>query len=180
MGRKIQATKASLVAAFLAASGGAIAKTLVNPTPAPAAVSATGVAWGDQLVRFIKLDGFPAFYKSPDSAALENFYKPQLIESASSLYLKYGDAVNDVLALYQKADGGPLTGILSGLETYWKVHNIQPLLDYLKAPGAMDAYFKFQTFFSALQSVSPEGGAFDFFVKVTGIQGDPLNSGELT
>jgi hypothetical protein len=179
MGKKIQAAKASLVAAFLAAGGGAVAKSLATPASAPAATAVSDVSLGDQLVRFLKLDGFPAYFKSPDFAQLENFYKPQLPVAASDLYIKYGSAVDGVLSLYQKADAGPLTGILGGLETYWKEDNLQPLLNYLKEqPGAMDAYVKFQTFFSALSEVSPEGGAFDFFVKMTGILGDPL-SGEI-
>lgn len=183
MGKKIQAAKASLVAAFLAAGGGAVAKSLATPpaAPAAAAASASDVSLGDQLVRFLKLDGFPAYLKAPDFAQLESFYKPQLVATAGDLYLKYDSAVEGVLSMYQKANAGPLTGILIGLEKYWKQDDLKPLLDYLKEqPAAMDAYVKFQTFFSALSSVSPEGGgAFEFFVKMTGIQGDPLAAGEL-
>lgn len=182
MGKKIQAAKASLVAAFLAAGGGAVAKSLATPpaAPAAAAASASDVSLGDQLVRFLKLDGFPAYLKASDFAQLENFYKPQLVATAGDLYFKYDSAVEGVLSLYQKANAGPLTGILIGLEKYWKQDDLKPLLDYLKEPGAMDSYVKFQTFFSALSSVSPQsGGAFEFFVKMTGIQGDPLAAGEL-
>ena len=138
MGKKIQAAKASLVAAFLAAGGGAVAKSLATPSAAPAAAaaSASDVSLGDQLVRFLKLDGFPAYLKAPDFAQLENFYKPQLVATAGDLYLKYDSAVEGVLSLYQKANAGPLTGILIGLEKYWKQDDLKPLLDYLKGSRA--------------------------------------------
>lgn len=176
MGRKIQAAKASLVAAFLAASGGVAAKAIAAPASDPATASAaTGVSWGDPLIRFLKLDGFPAFWKAQDFAQLDNFYKPQLPASVADLYLKFGDQVNDVLALYQKADQGPLGGIVTGLEQFYKEDNIKPLLDTLKEQGSMDAYLKFESFYSAMQRVSPEGGgALEYFQKLTGILGDPL------
>ena len=88
----------------------------------------------------------------------------------ADLYFKYDDQVNDVLALYQKADQGPLGGIVTGLEQFWKEDNIKPLLDTLKEPGAMDAYIKFESFYKAMGQVSPEGGgALEFFQKTTGI-----------
>ena len=175
MGRKIQAAKASLVAAFLAASGAAAQKAVANPPSDPAAASASSVSWGDPLLRFIKLDGFPSFWKAQDFAALANFYKPQLTASVADLYFKYDDQVNDVLALYQKADQGSLGGIITGLEQFYKEDNIKPLLDTLKEQGALDAYVKFESFYSAMRQVSPEGGgALEYFQKLTGILGDPL------
>src|SRR4051812_7193402 len=177
MGKKIQAAKASLVAAFLAASGGVAAKATASPAsgPAAAAGATTGISWGDPLIRFLKLDGFPAFWKAQDFAQLDNFYKPQLTASVADLYFKYDDQVKDVLALYQKADQGPLGGILIGLEQFYKEDNIRPLLDTLKEQTAIDAYVKFQSFYSAMRQVSPEGGgALEFFQKTTGILGDPL------
>ena len=181
MGRKIQAAKASLVAAFLAASGAAAQKAVATPPSDPAAASASSVSWGDPLLRFIKLDGFPSFWKAQDFAALTNFYKPQLSASVADLYFKYDDQVNDVLALYQKADQGPLGGILIGLEQFWKEDNLKPLLATLKEPGAMDAYIKFTSFYKAMGQVSPEGGgALEFFQKNTGILGDPLQNNENT
>jgi hypothetical protein len=178
MGRKIQAAKASLVAAFLAASGAAAQKAVATtPTDPAAAASASSVSWGDPLLRFIKLDGFPSFWKAQDFAALANFYKPQLTASVADLYFKYDDQVNDVLTLYQKADQGPLGGILIGLEQFYKEGNREPLLDTLKEPGAMDAYIKFTSFYKAMGQVSPEGGgALEFFQKTTGILGDPLQN----
>jgi len=176
MGRKIQAAKASLVAAFLAASGGVAAKAVAAPASDPAAASATtSVSWGDPLMRFVKLDGFPAFWKAQDFAQLDNFYKPQLPASLADLYFKYDDQVNDVLALFQKADQGSLGGIITGLEQFYKEDNIKPLLDTLKEQGALDAYVKFESFYSAMRQVSPEGGgALEYFQKLTGILGDPL------
>lgn len=43
-------------------------------------------------------------------------------------------------------------------------------------PGAMDAYLKFEGFFSALQQTGNRdgGSAFQFFYKETGIAGNPL------
>jgi len=178
MGRKIQAAKASLVAAFLAASGAVAEKAIATPATDPAAATATnGISWGDPLVRFIKLDGFPSFWKAQDFAQLDGFYKPQLTASVADLYFKYTDQVTDVLSLYQKVDQGPLGGILIGLEQFYKQDDIKPLLDTLKEQDAMDAYVKFQTFYSAMRQVSPEGGgALEYFQKLTGILGDPLNS----
>lgn len=180
MGRKIQAAKASLVAAFLAASGAVAERALATPAGDPAAASATtDVSWGDPLLRFVKLDGFSAFWKAQDFAALENFYKPQLTDSAAQLYIKFNDQVTDVLDLYKKVDQGPLGGIVTGLEQFYKFDKLQPLLDTLKEPGAADAYIKFQSFYKAMGQVSPEGGgALEFFQKATGILGDPLAHGD--
>src|SRR5204862_424840 len=140
MGRKIRAAKASLVAAFVAAGGAATAKSVSAASAAePSAPVASQVNWGDQLVRFLKLDGFPAYFKVDEFAQLAQFYKASLLSDASALYYKYPDQVSALLDLYQKADAGPLSGILIGLETYWKADDIQPLLDYLKTPGALDA-----------------------------------------
>ncbi len=170
MGKKIRAAKASLVAAFVAAGGATAAKA--EPTSSAAsgetieAVSA--VSWGDQLIRFLKLDGFPAYMKIDEFAQLGQFYKEQLVSDAATLYDKWPDQVSDLLSLYIKGDAGPLAGILIGLEQYNKDQNIEPLLDYLKTPGAMDAYVKFESFFSALQHDAREG-AFQFFWKETGI-----------
>ena len=174
MGRKIRAAKASLVAAFVAA-GGAAAVNAAHPASAQPtnAASVASIQWGDQLIRFLKLDGFPDYLKTDDSAQLALFYKERLLPDAAMLYTKYGSQVSDVLALYHKADGGPLNGILVGLEQFYKEQNIQPLLDYLKTPGAMEAYLKFEGFFSVLQKAAPDG-AFQFFYKETGIAGNPL------
>lgn len=176
MGRKIRAAKASLVAAFLAAGGAATAHAVPASSAKPANTigGKTTIDWGDQLVRFLKLDGFPAYLKVDGFAQLAQYYKAQLLADAAALYIKYPDRVAGVLELYQKADAGPLSGILIGLEQFYKEKNIEPLLDYLKTPGAMDAYIKFESFFSALQEVSREGGAFQFFYKETGIAGNPL------
>jgi hypothetical protein len=177
MGRKIRAAKASLVAAFLAAGGAATAKAMHASSARPAATigGAASINWGDPLIRFLKLDGFPAYLKLDGFAQMAQYYKDQLISDAGVLYDKYPSQVADLLGLYHKADAGPLNGILIGLETYYKEQNIQPLLDYLKMPGAMDAYLKFEGFFSALQAVNREGqGAFQFFYKETGIAGNPL------
>jgi hypothetical protein len=177
MGRKIRAAKASLVAAFLATSGAATAKAMHGSSARPANTigGSASVNWGDPVIRFLKLDGFAAYLKLDGSAQLAMFYKEQLLSDTASLYDKWMPQVNDLLALYHKASGGPLEGILIGLETFYKENNIQPLLDYLKLPGAMDAYLKFEGFFSALQAVNREGqGAFQFFYKETGIAGNPL------
>jgi len=182
MGRKIRAAKASLVAAFLAAGGAAAARTVSSPPSAQGATRAqvdpTAVEWGDQLISFMKLDGYPMYLKVDDFAALQNYYKPQLITDATELYNKDGTHVADVLELYKKANAGPLTGILIGLEQFYKYDKLKPLLDYLDTtPGAYDAYAKFQNFLTDLQVVSEDqkdGGAFGFFNKLTGIAGDPL------
>ncbi|MHB8696058.1 MAG: hypothetical protein ACYDHH_33010 [Solirubrobacteraceae bacterium] len=182
MGKKVRAAKASLVAAFLAAGGAATAKA-VTAGAAPANTGGRAAAsanWGDPLIRFLKLDGFPAYLKLEGFAQLAQYYKEQLLTDTATLYDKWRPQVDDLLALYQKADAGPLTGILVGLETFYKEQNIQPLLDYLKTPGAMDAYLKFEGFFSALRAVAAKEGpsAFQFFYKETGIVGNPV--GELT
>ncbi|HVC86656.1 MAG TPA: hypothetical protein VNC40_04425 [Gaiellaceae bacterium] len=181
MGRKLNAAKASLVAAFLAAGGAATARA-VHAAPARPANTIGGVSvnWGDQLVRFLKLDGFPAYLKADGFEALTQFYKEVLLSDASTLYAKYGGTVSDVLSLYQKADGGPLAGILSGLEQFYKDDNLQPLLNDLKQPGAMDAFDKWDKWFTALQAVGEADqqagapSALDYYIKLTGIQGDPL------
>jgi hypothetical protein len=176
MGRKIRAAKASLVAAFLAAGGAATAEALPAPDASPAAAAGGtipgGVVWGDPLIRFLKLDGFPAYLKIDGFAQLAQYYKPQLMGDGSTLYLKYDDQVANLLALYQKANAGPLAGILIGLERYYKDGDTETLLDFLKTPSNMDAYMKFTDFFNALQTVGRDeknGGAFEFFVKETGI-----------
>lgn len=174
MGKKIRAAQASLVAAFLAAGGaaatsGAKAAPAANPGPVQ-------INWGDQLVRFIKLDGFPAYLKIDGFAALTQYYKEQILSDASALYVKYGQKVYDVLSYYQKADGGPLSGILIGLEQFYKEKNIEPLLSYIKeTPGAMDAYIKYDEFIGELQGVARDdaakgaSSALDYYVKLTGI-----------
>jgi hypothetical protein len=178
MGKKIRAAKASLVAAFLAAGGGAAGGAVALSSPAPAATigGSTGITQGDPLVRFLKLDGFPAFLKIDGFAAFYKAYEPYVLADAATLYDKYPSAVADLLSLYQKADAGPLGGIVSGLEAYYKYDNLQPLKDFLETPGAFDAYVKFQTFFSALEQGASEGkpSAFDFFYKETGIAGNPI------
>jgi hypothetical protein len=178
MGRKLRAAKTSLVAAFLAANGAAAAQAMPAKSAKPANPigGAVSINWGDPLVRFLKLDGFPAYLKIDGFAALAQYYKMQILGDVSTLYLKYQDQVAGLLALYQKADAGPLAGILIGLEQYYKEDNIEPLRDYLKTPGAMDAYGKFESFFSALRAVGGErqASAFEFFYKETGIAGNPL------
>lgn len=175
MGKKIRAAKASLVAAFLAAGGAATAESVSANAAAPPRPTSGGssLTWGDPLIRFLKLDGFPAYLKVRGSAQLAQFYKPQLLADVAMLYDKWRPQVDDLLALYHKANAGPLSGILIGLEQYNKNKNIEPLLGYLKTPGAMDAYIKFEDFFAALQKVGREGGAFEFFSKETGISGLP-------
>ncbi len=127
--------------------------------------------WGDPLVRFLKLDGFPAYLKSDGFA---QYYKDRTyLAQLSDLYQKDQSQVEDLLALYHKVNAGPLEGILIGLEQYYKQdQDVGALRDYLKAPGAMEAYLKFETFLSALQDEAPL--AFDSFLKLTGIAGDPL------
>ena len=185
MGRKIRAAKASLVAAFVASGGAAAASAVPGKSAQPTRHTATAaefIKWGDPLIRFVKLDGFPSYLKADGFAQLANYYKASLLSDAAALYDKWRPQVDDLLSLYQKADAGPLTGILIGLETYWKQDgNIKPLLDYLKTPGAMDAYIKFWNALDAFQKVAPAGGgAFEFFVKETGIVADPLQSRDLT
>ena len=168
MGRKIRAAKASIVAAFLAAGGSAAAKA-ANP-------GSVQVNWGDQLVRFIKLDGLPDYIKATDSAALTNFYKDAIVGDASEMYVKYGQKVYDVLSYYNKANAGLLPGIISGLEQFYKEKNLEPLLEYIKdTPGAMDAYIKFDGFVQALQgearddAAKGQSSALDYYIKLTGI-----------
>jgi len=185
MGRKIRAAKASLVAAFVASGGAAAASAVPGKSAQPTRHTFTvtsPVSWGDPLIRFVKLDGFPSYLKQDGFAQLANYYKASLLSDAAALYDKYRPQVDDLLSLYQKANAGPLAGILIGLETYWKQDgNIKPLLDYLKTPGAMDAYFKFWSVLDAFQKVSPAGGgAFEFFVKETGIAGNPLQSRDIS
>jgi hypothetical protein len=175
MGRKIRAAKASLVAAFLAASGAATAKAMDSHAVKPAnTIGGTQINWGDPLIRFMKLDGFPAYFKYDGFEALTQFYKAQLLSDAAALYLKYDQKIYDVMAYYQKADGGLLSGILIGLEQYYKERNIEPLLNYVKlTPGAMDAYIKYGDFIESLQAVarSDQGkpSALDYYIKLTGI-----------
>jgi hypothetical protein len=182
MGKKIRAAKASLVAAFLAA-GGAATATGMHSTSAKTTNTIGGgsINWGDELIRFLKLDGFPAYLKVDGFAQLAQDNKPYLLEDAATLYDKWPNQVAGVLSLYEKANAGELNGILIGLEQFFKYQKEQPLLDYVKTDDGMANYAKFEKFFSALQSVgrSEEGGsAFDFFVKETGITGDPL--GQIT
>lgn len=171
MDRKSRAARTSLVAAFIAA-GGAVATpgpAAAASPPDPAVAGGSQLQWGDQLVRFLKLDGFPAYLKV-DSFA--QYYKwRDFMPELSSFYLKYQPQVDDFLTLYQKADAGPLTGILIGLEQYYKNDTSAPLLDYLKTPGAMDAYLKLEVFLDALGKAAPD--AFQFFYKETGIAGAP-------
>lgn len=184
MGRKIRAAQASLVAAFLAAGGSAAAKGASTAANAPQPHMAT-IDWGDQLIRFIKLDGFPDYMKSTDSAALTNYYKEQIIGDAATLYDKWLPAVQDVLALYQKADAGPLDGILIGLEQYNKANDPSLLVNYLKIKGNLDNYVKFQKWFGDLADVArsdgEQGSALDYYIKLTGISSVPspeqLNGG---
>ena len=168
MGKKIRAAKASIVAAFLAA-GGATAAKASNPGPQQ-------INWGDQLVRFIKLDGFPDYMKATDSAALTNFYKDAIVGDATDLYVKYGQKISDVLSYYNKANAGLLSGILIGLEQFYKAKNIEPLLEYIKeTPGAMDADIKFDGFVQALQgearddAAKEQSSALDYYMELTGI-----------
>jgi hypothetical protein len=183
MGKKLRAAKASLVAAFVAAGGATAAKALPARSSAPANTinGASSINWGDQLIRFLKLDGFPAYLKVRGSEQLALFYKVSLLADGSALYMKWGDQVADLLALYDKSKAGPLTGILIGLEAYAKNGSLELLLEDLKTPGAMDAYAKVSTFFAALQDVSrneKNGGAFAFFSTETGITELPVLASE--
>jgi hypothetical protein len=172
MGRKIRAAKASLVAAFVAAGGATAATTSARTTAAPNQAAAT-INWGDPLVRFLKLDGFPAYLKID---GFTQYYKmlstPDALQELSNFYDKWRPAVDDVLSLYHKASGGSLEGILIGLEQYFKYDDIQPLLSYIKGEDAAQAYFKFETFLGYLKQDAPN--AFQFFLKETSIAGDPL------
>jgi hypothetical protein len=179
MGKKIRAAQASLVATFLAAGGAATAKAMHGSSARPANTigGSSAINWGDQLIRYLKLDGFPAYLKFDGFAQLAMFYKEQLLSDAATMYLKYGDDVSNVLTLYQKADAGPLAGILIGLEQYNKAQNAQPLLDYLKIKGNLDNYVKFQKVYMDLAQVArgdgEKGSALDFYIKLTGISSVP-------
>jgi hypothetical protein len=179
MGKKIRAAQASLVATFLAAGGAATAKAMHAGSARPANTigGSSAINWGDQLIRYLKLDGFPAFLKVDGFAQLAQFYKEQLLSDAATMYLKFGDDVSNVLTLYQKADAGPLAGILIGLEQYNKAQNAQPLLDYLKIKGNLDNYVKFQKVYLDLAQVArgdeEKGSALDFYIKLTGISSVP-------
>jgi hypothetical protein len=177
MGRKIRAAKASVVAAFLAASGAAAAKAVPthatkSAKPASGTIKDDTASWGDPLIRFLKLDGFPAYLKFDGFAQLANYYKPQLVSEVPTLYLKDADQVAGLLDMYQKANAGPLSGILIGLEQYYKHQDIGPLLDYIKDADGLANYVKWTDFLSALERDAPD--AFQFFYKETGIAGDPL------
>jgi hypothetical protein len=190
MGRKICAAKASLVAAFLASSGAATAKSVAAADPAsvPGAASPSSaadplgaffpkaklpVSWGDPLIRFLKLDGFPAYLKVDDFARLTHYYKAALLSDAAVLYDAWPSKIQSLLDVYQKADAGLLAGILIGLEQYNKYGDEETLLEYLQNPAALDAYIKWQEFFDALRTVGREengGSAFEYFYKLTGIR----------
>jgi hypothetical protein len=178
MGRKARAAKASLVAAFLAA-GGAAATAKAGPASvaakarANAAHSNTGgtLEWGSALVRFLKLDGFPAYFKVDNFA---EYYKLLSLPELSDFYAKDTSAIIGVLDLYQKAgtaQGSLLEGILVGLEQYWKYDNSDVLLNFFKEEGALDAYDKYRDFFLAMERDAQD--AFSFYVKMTGIAGVP-------
>jgi hypothetical protein len=179
MGRKARAAKASLVAAFLAA-GGAAATAKAGPAShaskagASAARSNSGgtLQWGSALVRFLKLDGFPAYLK------IENFtqyYKELSLSQLSDFYSKDTSAIIGVLDLYQKggtANGSLLEGILIGLEQYNKFDNRDALDNFFKRDGALDAYLKYRDFFLAMREDARN--AFDFYYKITGIAEVPF------
>ena len=186
MGRKIRGAKASLVAAFLA-TGGAAATAKADSTSqnagAGASVSRPSMShplaqfskielnWGSPLVRFLKLDGFPAYLKIDGFA---QYYKLLSLQELSDFYSKDQSQVDAALALYQKGGtkaGGLLEGILIGLEQYWKFDDREPLLNFLKLDGAQEAYVKFADFFVALETDAK--AAFSFFNKETGIAGLP-------
>jgi hypothetical protein len=173
MGRKAQAAKASLVAAFVAAGGAAAtakAHTGAQAGKVPARSAASnpgGINWGDALVRFLKLDGFPSYLKVENFA---QYYKLLSLDELSAFYNKDREAIDGVLALYQKggtAEGSLLQGILIGLEQYYKENNSEPLLNFLKEKQALAAYDKWSGFFRALKADAEN--AFAFFYKETGI-----------
>ncbi len=174
MGRKVRAAKASLVAAFMAAGGAAAAKTVAAAPPSGAQTSSGTVNWGDPLVRFLKLDGFPDSMKIDNVSPLNQYYKEALISDASEMYLKYEEPTSGLLALYVK-DHPSLTGVLIGLEQWNKDQNTEALVAYLKVEGLMDAYFKFEDFFGGLQAVGRDEktSALDYFFKLTGIRSLP-------
>jgi hypothetical protein len=178
MGRKVKAAKASLVAAFLAAGGAAAtakAGSSSNAQTSGSTASATAVngslEWGSALVRFLKLDGFPAYLKIDNFA---DYYKLLSVDELSVFYDKNRDPVDGVLALYQKggtAQGSMLEGILIGLEQYFKYDNRDVLFNFVKGEDALAAYQKFATFYGALEKGAPD--ALSFFQKETGINGVP-------
>jgi hypothetical protein len=173
MGKKIRAAQASLVATFLAAAGTAAAKAAPQSSLSSNAPTGSQINWGDQFIRFLKLDGFPAYYKVDGFAQLAQYYKLRLLTDTATMYLKYGDDVNNLLSLYYKANAGPLDGLLVGLEQYNKADNEQPLLDYLKVEGNLENYSKFQKVYTDLTEVARSdktgGSALEFFQKMTGI-----------
>ncbi len=180
MGKKIRVAQASLVATFLAASGAATAKAFHAKSAGKTATIGGSINWGDQLIRYLKLDGFPAYLKFVGFEQLTQYYKAQLLFDAAALYQKHELDVNNALALYQKADGGPLAGILIGLEQYNKAQNAQPLTDYLKIKGNLDNYVKFQKVYNDLAEVArsdgENGSALDYYIKLTGIASVPSPS----
>ena len=183
MGRKIRAAKASLVAAFVAAGGAAAAGAVPGKSTHLARHTATAaefIKWGDPLIRFVKLDGFPSYLKLDGSEQLAMFSKDALLRDTAAMYFKYSPQVDDLLSLYHKANAGPLSGILIALETYWKGdQSLKTLVDSLNSAGLMDSYVKFWGALDAFQKVAPADGgasAFSFFVKETGIAGNPLQS----
>jgi hypothetical protein len=184
MGRKIRAAKASLVAAFLATGGAAATAKAGSSSQADRAGAAAqrssagplaqfdkALEWGSPLVRFLKLDGFPAYLKVDGFA---QYYKLLTLDELSAFYYKDQSQVDAVLALYHKggtASGSLLEGILIGLEQYWKYDDSDTLTSFLKFEDAQAAYLKFEDFFGALERDA--NGAFSFFVKETGIAGLP-------
>jgi hypothetical protein len=178
MGRKIRAAQASLVATFLAAGGAATAKAMHSSSARPAnTIGGVSVNWGDQMIRFLKLDRFPAYLKYDGSAQLAMYDKVRLISDTETLYLKYGDKVGGVLDLYSKGNNDALAGALTALEQYWKQDDQKSFYDWIKTPGALDVYLKYEDFYSALQAVAKgdgeNGSALDFYQKETGIMGVP-------
>ena len=179
MGKKIRAAQASLVATFLAAGGAATAKAMHSSSARPANTigGSVSVNWGDQMIRFLKLDGFSPYLKYDGSSQLAMYYKPQLISDTETLYLKYADKVGGVLDLYSKGNNDALTGALTALEQYWKADDSKAFFDWIKTPGALDVYLKYEDFYSALQAVArgdgENGSALDFYQKETGIMGVP-------
>src|SRR4051794_15876632 len=110
---KTRAARTSVVAAFLSAGGtlAATAPAEAAPPPQPTVVAtAAQVQLGDPLVRFLKLDGFPAYLKADGFGQYSKFNETILPELAA-LYLKNGEQVDGLLALYHKVNAGPLGGI---------------------------------------------------------------------
>jgi hypothetical protein len=178
MGRKIRAAKASLVAAFLATGGaaatakaGSTSHSVKSAGASSASASRDTLQWGHSLVRFLKLDGFPAYLKVDGFA---DYYKLLSLDELTSFYSKDTVQVDAVLALYQKAgtaNGSLLESMLNGLEQYWKYDKAAPLEAFFKQDGALDAYNKFTDFYFALEQDAVD--AFAFFQKETGITGIP-------